>query len=100
MKLPVLRHDQILDLTDSLELAAGDVFVKIPEMLLEVVEGFSLCPVIEIILKITEPGAVFFPLNDFYGWHDNHFSEKHTPITKMRIPAVSDEARSSIKLAQ
>jgi hypothetical protein len=48
-------------------LPPGEVQVEVLEMLFQVVEGLTLGPVIRVILKIAQPGPVFFPVDDLGG---------------------------------
>jgi len=51
------------------DLSAGQVFVKIPQILLEFLKGFTLRQVVREFLKIAEPHALILPMDVAGGAH-------------------------------
>jgi len=76
--------------------AAGQIAVKIPEVLTEIDEGFALCPMGRVFAQVPEPEAVvFLPVDDFYRMHASSGDYCTTRRTSPR-PTAAPPRRGSL----
>ena len=62
-------HGQLADLSDPGEFATFDVSIEVLEMFDQVVEGFTLGPIVGMVLQIAKPGVLVLPIHVFDRMH-------------------------------
>lgn len=58
------RDLQLLDFADVWDLAAGEVAIKVAQVLFELCERVALGPVVRVVLEIAQPGVLVLPADD------------------------------------
>jgi hypothetical protein len=58
------------------DLAPRQVLIKIPELRLQFFERRSLCPIVRMILQITQPLVLLLPIDVLDRFHVSHYSGK------------------------
>ena len=70
LDMSATRYYQLLNAANTLNRPACKVLVKIFQVFLQVLFGFSLRPVVGVILQIPEPSTIFFPCDNLDDGHD------------------------------